>query len=165
MADLLPPGADGIGEIETNWNVGVATDSRLTEIYEFWRSRCRDGVLPSRADIDPTRLAPRLLPFLFLVEVLEDPRDFRFRLAGTHFRDITGAEATGRRIAEVFPPGFADEVRYHWDSCVERKAPKLGSGNLWVPDRNHIRWEGIVLPLSPDGDCVNMLLGAVIFRL
>src|SRR5437763_1331922 len=59
--------------------------------------------MPSRGDINPAHI-PRLLPFVFLAEVLERPRDFRYRLAGTHFREFVGIEPTGRRIAEVFPP-------------------------------------------------------------
>lgn len=119
--------------------------------------------MPSRADIDPARVPPRLLPFLCLVEVLDNPRDFRFRLAGTHFREFIGIEATWRRIAEVFPPAFCREVHYHWNSCVEHRAPKLGRGRLWVPGKSHIGWEGVVLPLSPDDDQVNMLVGGVVF--
>ena len=118
--------------------------------------------MPARSDIDPVDV-PRLLPFIFLVDVLNDPRDFRFRLAGTHFRNFAGTEVTGRLIGEVFPPEFNAEVLYHWSNCVDRQAPVVGSGKLWVPDRDHVEWEGVVLPLSPDGTSVNMLLGGVIF--
>jgi hypothetical protein len=156
---------EATGEIVANWDPSAAADPRLIEIHAHWHARCRGRPMPSRADIDPTQIPPRLLPFIFLVEVLNEPRDFRFRLAGTHFRDFTGAEATGQLIADVFPPEFCAEVRYHWNSSVDRKAPKIGAGKLWVPGKSHIGWEGIVLPLSPDGEHVNMLLGAVIFKL
>lgn len=165
MSNMPSAAVEAAAGPTTDWDAGHLADTRLSEIYQYWRSRCRDRPMPSRADIDPAQLPRRLLPFLLLVDVLEGPRDFRFRLAGTHFRDCVGIEPTGRRIAEVFPQGFCAELRYHWDSCIERRAPKIGSCKLWIPDRDYIRWEGIIMPLSPDAARVNMLLGGIVFRL
>jgi hypothetical protein len=150
------------GVIAVNWDMNAALDQRLRQIHAYWKSRCGARQMPSRSDLDPVDV-PALLPFIFLADVLNDPRDFRFRLAGTHFRDFTGIEFTGRTIGEVFPPDFNAEVLYHWSNCVERRAPVVGSGRMWVPDREHVTWEGIVLPLSPDGTTVNMLLGGGVF--
>lgn len=70
--------------IAVNWDVTAAIDQRLHQLHAYWKSRCRDRQMPSRSDIDPIDV-PTLLPCIFLVDVLNDPRDFRFRLAGTHF--------------------------------------------------------------------------------
>ena len=85
--------------------------------------------------------------------------------AGSGHPIVLVHEVAGLRISEVFPPSFNAEVHYHWSSCVDRQAPVLGSGRLWVAERNHVAWEGIVLPLSPDAASVNMLLGGAIFTL
>ena len=150
------------GAITANWDMTAAMDQRLRRIHAYWQSRCRGRQMPSRPDIDPLDVPP-LLPFIFLVDVLAEPRDFRFRLAGTHFRDSVGVEVTGRLIGDVFPPAFGAEVHYYWSECVDRLEPAVGSGKLWVPDRDYIEWTGIVLPLSPDGTSVNMLLGGAVF--
>lgn len=154
--------AETQGVITVNWDIGAAVDRRLQQIHAYWQSRCGARQMPSRSDIDPVDV-PSLLPFIFLVDVLNDPRDFRFRLAGTHFRDVTGIEFTGRLIGEVFPPAFGAEVFYHWSNCVDRAAPAVGSGRLWLPERDHVLWEGILLPLSSDGRSVNMMLGGGVF--
>lgn len=120
--------------------------------------------MPSRSEIDPVDL-PALLPHMFLVDVLDNPRDFRFRLAGTHLREFTGMEVTGRCIGEVFPSDFCAEVHYHWNRCVDCRKLAVGSGRLWLPEKSHVHWEGVVLPLSVDGFVVNMFLGGVIFML
>jgi len=159
---LDPAGSPGV--ITANWEMSAAADPRLRQIHAYWQSRCGDRRMPSRADIDPVDV-PALLPFIFLVDVLSDPRDFRFRLTGTHFRDFSGLELTGLRIGEAFPPEFAAEVHHHWSSCVDRGLPAVGSGRLWLPGRDHVGWEGVILPLSPDGASANMLLGGVIFTL
>ena len=160
----IPPfdPASAPGVITAHWDMTAAVDQRLHQLHTYWKSRCGARRMPGRSDIDPVDV-PGLLPFIFLVDVLSDPRDFRFRLAGTHFRDFAGREVTGLPIGEVFPPAFNAEVLYHWSACVDRGAPAVGSGSLWVPERDHVGWEGIVCPLSPDGTLVNMLLGGAIF--
>jgi len=148
----------------TDWDVGMAVDERLRQIHAYWDSRRRSRAMPSRGDINPAHI-PRLLPYVFLVEILRDLPDFRFRLAGTHFCDFTGMELAGRRIDAVFPPAFTEEVRYHWAGCVARRAPKIGSGRLWLPDREHVGRELTVLQLSAAGALVDMLLGAIVFKI
>lgn len=155
---------NGPGAITANWDMTGAVDQRLRQIHAYWKSRCLDRQMPARPDIDPLDVPP-LLPFIFLVDVLNGPRDFRFRLAGTHFRESVGSEVTGQLIGDVFPPAFNAEVHYYWSECVNRREPAIGSGNLWIPGRDHVRWEGIILPLSPDDATVNMLLGGAIFTI
>ena len=144
------------GLITVSWDMTVAADQRLRRIDAYWASRCRDHHLPARSDIDPLDV-PALLQFIFLVDLLDDPRDFRFRLAGTHLQDSLGIELTGRLIGEVFPPEFNAGVRYHWSECADRRAPAVGSGKLWIEGREHVEWEGVLLPLSPPNEAVNML--------
>jgi hypothetical protein len=144
------------------WDMTAAVDPRLHQLHAYWKGQCGNRRMPARSDIDPLDVSG-LLPFVFLVDVLSDPRDFRFRLAGTHFRDFVGREVTGLAIGEMFPPAFNAEVLFHWSACVDRGAPAVGSGRLWVPERDHVGWESIVCPLSPDGTSVNMLLGGAIF--
>lgn len=100
-----------------------------------------------------------LLPYVFMVDVLRS-LDFRFRLAGTHFFDATGSDPTGKLISEVFPDDYCDEVRFHWREAVEQMRPKMGSGVLWGCGRDHLRWEGLVLPLSSERGAV--LLGGFV---
>ena len=148
--------------VRVSWDPATADDPRLREIHAYWESRRGGRRMPSRAEIDPASI-PRLLPYLVLVDVLDEPRDFRFRLAGTHFGDVVGRDVTGLRIGEALPPAFHAETHYHWSNCVERRAPLVGIGRLWLPARDFIDWKGILLPLSADGASVNMILGGIVF--
>ena len=150
--------------ISVSSEISAASDRRLHELHDYWNSRIGNHPMPSRADIDPLDI-PTLLPHIFLVDILENPRDFRFRLAGTNFREFAGTEVTGRRIGEVFPPAFNAEVHHHWSKCVEEGQLAVGSGKLWIAERDHVVWEGVVLPLSRDPAQVDMLLGGVVFKL
>jgi len=148
--------------ISTDWNLGAARDARLRRLHDYWLGK-RDGrALPTRADIDPVELR-LLLAYVFLVDVIAGrPRDYRFRLAGTHIRDFAGMEVTGKRIPEVFPPAFGDEVRQHWDAAIACAAPLHCQGRLWTEDAAHLPWEGIVMPLGGPGGGVAMLFGGFV---
>jgi hypothetical protein len=151
-------------KITVDWNVGDIKDKRLSRLYAYWSKLCGDRRMPARGDFDPIDVH-ELLPNVFLIDVLNDPLDFRFRLAGTHFRELAGVEVTGKLIGEVFPPEFCSEVRIHWAAAVEQRKPLWGSGRHWLADRDYVEWQGIVLPLSPDAEVVNMLLGGSVFAL
>lgn len=148
--------------VTVSWDPADIDDPRLREIHAYWEVRRGGRPMPSRAEIDPTDI-PNLLPYVVLVDVLDEPRDFRFRLAGTHLGEAVSKEVTGLRIGEALPSAFHAETHYHWCNCIERRAPLVGRGTLWVPERDFIHWEGILLPLSADGASVDMMLGGIIF--
>jgi hypothetical protein len=150
--------------IAADWDMEKLAAPPLRELHGYWDQR-RDGrSMPARADID-IALIPTLLQYVFLVDVLDGGRDFRFRLVGTHFRDVTGQEVTGQHVAEAFPEQFGAEVRQIWGRVVEERRPVFGRGNLWIPGREHVKWEGIAMPLAEDDRTVNMLFGGVCFQL
>lgn len=148
--------------IVTEWGILNFREPVLRRLHEYWCQQRAARLMPARPDIDAAEI-PALLPYIFVIDVLEDPRDFRFRVAGTHMRETLGEELTGKHIADAFPPDFGGEVRAIWSQVVDRKAPVRGWGDLWVPGREFIKWEGVAMPLSADGETVNMLLGGVIF--
>ena len=63
--------------------------SVVRQALAYWRSKQVDSRLPSRSDIRPEEV-PRLLPYLFLVDVTRRPIGFRFRLVGTAFTEWSG---------------------------------------------------------------------------
>jgi hypothetical protein len=148
--------------IAAEWGVLNLREPVLKRIHDYWRSQCGSRALPARQDIDAAEI-PTLLPYLFVVDVMEKPRDFRFRVAGTHMRDALGDELTGRHITDAFPPEFGAEVKAIWSQVVDEREPVRGWGDLWVPGREFVKWEGLAMPLSADGESVNILLGGVIF--
>src|SRR3546814_12264962 len=77
-------------------------DPRLRVLARYWVTRCRDGLGPRRADIDPLEFPP-LLPNVILLDRIATPQGdrFRFRLAGTAVVDFAGQELTGRYLDEV----------------------------------------------------------------
>jgi hypothetical protein len=105
--------------ISADWRMETLRDSRLRKLVAQWERMRRHRVLPTRRDVDPAEFAD-ILPYVFMVDVLRDPLDFRFRLAGTNFREVAGLEVTGKRIAEVFP----DDSAARFTSIGERSSSK-----------------------------------------
>jgi hypothetical protein len=78
--------------------------------------------MPSRADMDPVELPRALLPNLFLVDVEESPRRFRYRLVGTELTAIMRRELTGRYIDEM-PLLFRKFALPAYAEVMERAGP------------------------------------------
>jgi hypothetical protein len=148
--------------IAAEWGILNFREPVLKRLYDYWRQQRGARVMPARPDIDAAEI-PGLLPYIFVIDVMEKPRDFRFRIAGTHMREALGEELTGRHIADAFPAEFGAEVKAIWSRAVDQREPVRGWGDLWVPGREFVKWEGLAAPLSADGETVNMLLGGVIF--
>jgi len=150
--------------IATDWDMETLREPLLRNLHAYWNSRRGERLMPARADIDIAKI-PTLLPYVFLIDVLDGGLDFRFRVAGTHIRDVTEDEVTGQHVAEAFPEEFGAEVRQIWSKVVDSRRPVSGRGRLWVPGREHVTWEGVAMPLAEAGGDVNMLLGGVVFNL
>lgn len=158
-------------DITSSWDMATLDVPLLLEAYLYWLVKKGDRPWPLRADIEPTEI-PRLLPNLFLVEILqrEAPMRFRIRLIGTAFRRFFRIDLTGLDVAE---DSFGDDgARFcaEWREVLERQQPR------WARIRQQARGEqaaregigsiqftGLVLPLSRDGTAADMLLGATVY--
>jgi hypothetical protein len=104
---------------------------------EFWRyaQTCRVvGGLPSRTIFDPTEIGA-LLARIWIIDVLRDPIDFRYRLAGTHIVETVGFEPTGKLFSDILAeriavdPAFLARFRFMADSGVSTW--RLGPARNW----------------------------------
>lgn len=114
--------------------------------------------MPSRADIEPAEI-PRLLPNIILIDVLRDPPNLRYRLVGTEIEAHSAqVSVTGKLITEL--PDRAPPSKV-WDNLwavAESGAPSGTTVPYVGPKRDFMTTQQIVLPLSDDGETVNMLL-------
>ena len=133
-------------------------------MYDYWYGRKRGRAMPARADLDPVDI-PAMLGKIMLIDVLGDPPRFHHRLVGTHIVEATGEDRTGRFLDRV--PFFRKHpiVLDQYRVVVETRQPLLSlepitnctNGKVHAVDR-------LLLPLSSDGQQVNMLLVYVNFQ-
>jgi len=131
------------------------------EFLDYWHGkRPPGGGFPNRAAIAPGDIV-RLLPYIFIVDVLPAPGgglDFRFRLVGTAIMDMEG-EHTGKLLSVMFPDREAYAVLW-------RQYEDAATGKVWVRQetlrwqgRDHVNYEVILAPLQDETGQVTMLIG------
>jgi hypothetical protein len=151
----------GLIDLKTNWVSPPSTASCINSLHSYWQRQKGSRTLPSKNDIRPKDLVS-YLPHVFLVDVLHEA-NFRFRLAGSQFCNVTNRKMAGELIETVFPEMFCGEVRNAWQQASDG-ATVLGRGQVWMPAKDFLQWEGIVLPLSQSGRDVDTLVGVIDFK-
>lgn len=139
--------------------------SELREVKEYWNAKRGARPMPRRADIDPFELRHHL-PFLWLVDVLPGAADFRFRLIGTAITQHLGRDSTGKTVRDVYAPLGPAVLQWALDVCtsaVRLQRPVVASGTLRPLNKEYIAFQSLHLPLSEDGERVNLLFGRIHF--
>ena len=129
-------------------------------IYDYWRSKCADGRLPSRADINPAHLKEHLPMITLMACRSSEGRDrFQCRLAGTGFWDLFNDEIQGRYIDEL-PLGDRG-VYWHriLTQITKTRRPTAGVTRPGTPQGSHLAQFWIRMPLSSNGRDVDLILG------
>ena len=100
-------------------------NSLVREFDAYWRTAAPSATLPNRTAIDPIRIGPRLLPWLFLMEVKRtgDSLDYRYRLVGTENANLVGRDATGMMASEIFHSAERSFMIESFDITVREALP------------------------------------------
>jgi hypothetical protein len=133
----------------------------LQRLYDDWERRRRGRTFPARADFDVLDLK-YMIGNLVLVDVLYDPLRFRFRLHGSRVGQRVGYDMTGKDVGQL-PPGLSALARRHFTTVVETRAPRVEIRERQIADQGIVDSEVLVLPLSHDGNCIDMLMVGVCF--
>ncbi|MFC7049421.1 PAS domain-containing protein [Emcibacter nanhaiensis] len=131
----------------------------LQKLFSYWQKIRADRKMPAKQDFNPSDV-PSLLPYITLIDVEENPRRYRTRLAGTENTRVLGFDPTGRYFEET--PQLSGAIkRFTW--LVEHKEPYLYRGSLKWSDKDFLDYYSIALPFSDDDKNVNILLFGVYY--
>ncbi len=133
----------------------------LQRLYGDWERRRRGRTFPARSDFDVLDLK-YIIGNLVLMDVLYDPLRFRFRLHGSRVGQRVGYDMTGKDVDQL-PPGLSALARRHFTTVVETRAPRVEIRERQIADEGIVDSEVLVLPLSHDGNCIDMLMVGVCF--
>lgn len=137
----------------------VTDEPRLQALYDFWDEKRAGRVMPARADFDPLELKP-WMGHLSLVETLDGGNDFLFRVHGTVLAwRLVGEDLTGRRLMEL-PYDWKEVWREEYRRVVRTRAPYAVTRKASAM-KDHVGIRKLILPLSDDGETVDMLLYGV----
>ena len=130
----------------------------LRDLRGYWLAKRKEGFAPPRSAIDPVEMKP-WLPYVALLDVVGPAPLFRVRLFGTGLVEAYGQDMTGKWMHEcdlnfVLFDLIAQMVRV----VRERRANTLRARFTKHTDGRYLDYERIALPLSNDGEHVNMIL-------
>jgi hypothetical protein len=165
MSSKGPPMTKRFPNVRFETNPQHLDHPTLAFLRDYWERKRGGRSMPSRADIKPSELKDHL-GWIIMVDVLPDAADFRYRLIGTLVTQYFGGDATGKTVSEAWAPQGEEGVqgtlaifRY----IVEKKVVLRAHGDT---DWNTIGLENfdcLYLPLSDDGETVNVVLHAFVF--
>jgi hypothetical protein len=147
----------------------VDLDVRLDEFFHYWRRVCGDRSMPRRADIDPTEIPWRLLPNLFMTDVVDGGARFRYRLIGTEAVSAIGSDPTSHYIDEInLSPGYLNYLTGLYRRVVGERLPLFSMSHYFKPGTpvgGYHATQRLMSPLSSDGVTVDIVLTCQIFTI
>ena len=133
----------------------------LRKCHDYWRSKCPPDGPPARRDIDPLEMVD-FLPNVILVNTASVVGDFTFRLFGTGVVFGFGEDRTGKRFGDLGAREKFDEAIESYWHCYRGVRP-VYLRDRPVESEQISSYSRLILPPSPDGTVVDMLLGCVEF--
>jgi hypothetical protein len=131
-------------------------DEALKRLYDYWTERCSGKRLPARRDVDPLDFG-YALGRVSLIDVVGEPRRFWYRLVSTQLTERLGYEMTGKPLEDIPDVEMRRYAERVYGAAVEKRVP-LYFRDAPVLDGNRWESEALILPLSADGEAVDMLM-------
>ena len=135
------------------------TNPKLAQLFDYWSSKRAARFAPARSDIDPIDI-PRLLPWVWLVDVIDGGNDFRGRLGGEKLVHFLGRQVTGKTLGAHSSNPFFAKVAKAFSVVVANKQPLLRpAGPTNYAHKDIVETEVLLLPLSDNGTDVTQIFG------
>ncbi len=136
----------------SGFEVSLVRSQRIRKLNAYWQAKA-GGRVPSRSVIDPVDVR-ELLPNLMMIDVVDEPPRFRYRLVGTRVVQYTGFDFTGRCLDEMIFQG-RDFMEQCYRVMLAERRPIFGHYAWLVRSRHFGQCEFGLFPLSDDGVTVN----------
>jgi hypothetical protein len=142
--------------------IAAPRDPRLVALHEYWQGKRGARAMPARTDIDPADFR-KLLPNIILCNIDASGAPTTLRLVGDEIVQFLGQNNTGREAGSGLEPHEAVIMRSLLQTVAGERAPKFRVGQVWWQQRDRFRpFEACFLPLSADGEAVNMVMFTIL---
>ncbi len=157
--------AKNVAGVRTELDPKEFTNPTLAFLRSYWDDKRGQRPMPSRSDIRPSEMKEHL-GWILLLDVLDGGEDFRFRTVGTRVSEYFLMDGTGKTLREAFvsygEAAVAAVLATH--RKVAREAVVLRAhGGADLFGRAFLDFDALYLPLSEDGQTVNMILSGFTF--
>ncbi len=137
-------------------------DSRLLGLFHYWHGKCQGRVMPARRDIDPIEMR-QWLGNLLLVDFPPDPLQYRIRLDGVNLVQFYNSSREGKGVEVMTSEEERRIVLPQYMTVLENKQPAYYESEFVTSEGIVTSQRKLLLPLSEDGQRVNMVLGGIYF--
>lgn len=130
-------------------------------LHAIWQKLTGDRLAPKRDEFTLAHIRT-LAPWIWTIDVIDDGRDFRFRLAGDRIIQFMQKRYAGAVLSELPRNPFFVRMHTILSHCVTAKRPvAAGPYRSVYENKDHLEMEVVVLPLSDDGETVTGLMGVM----
>lgn len=159
-----PVGAIGpLEDVRTGTDPAIVSNPKIKAFHAYWRSRCRDGRLPAREDMDPLDMAPYLANTI-LLRVHRNPLDFEYRIIGENIIAQLG-NLKGQRVKAAALINLSSSAYVNYATVAESGQPQFLEGTATTAfrkDRTYVM-SRVHCPLAADGRQVDHIITCVFF--
>jgi len=141
-------------------DIAAIRDPLLHQAMAVWNEHKGAARFPLREAMTPRAMAP-FLRNIVLVRVLEDGKDYEFRIVGDAIVQVQGGAFQGLTLTEIDAklPGYGASLRPLYDQLVAAGEPQAYRGH--VPDgpvKRAFSHETLLLPLGTDAAVDHILV-------
>jgi hypothetical protein len=134
---------------------------QLRFLMEYWGDLAGARPMPQTRQIDAVEMRPAL-GHVNLLDVIEQGRDFRYRVFGSAIAAVAGFDMTGRHASALRARSEVVEFALAiYRAVVERREPLLTEHG--PPSTvSSVAWHSLILPLADAGGAVARLLAGAV---
>lgn len=150
-------------EIRLNSAIPEDAHDDIQALYQYWCGLTKNCEMPGRQHFDPLDI-PQLLPNIWLIEVHREPLRFWRRVVGSRIEEFAGRNLTKGWVAERLGEERLSGVYENLTKVVESSQPSWRRGKSMICfEKDFTDLERLYLPMSSDGETVDMILAMTIF--
>ena len=133
---------------------------------DYWRRLKGDRSYPARKDMMPREMSP-LLRNIVLIRLVDDGKDYEYRIVGDAHVISHGFSMQGLRVSDVdkFSPGYGPVLKSLYDYAVRRRGAYAFRG--WTErgekHKKYIYSESVFMPLGPDEATIDHVLNFAVY--
>jgi hypothetical protein len=156
-----------LDKVGTEINPVSLENETLAFLLDYWNAKRGTRAMPSRGDLKASEMKEHL-GWVMLVEAMPDLAEFRYKLIGTLVTQYFLGDSTGKTVSQAFkrterPEVSAKAVRAMFGKCARDRVIVHCFGDAGWIGQGYESFNCICLPLSDDGEHVNMILHAFVF--
>jgi hypothetical protein len=132
---------------------------RLMVLFKVWQELAGARIAPKKSEITPAKLR-NIMTSVWVMDVVGDAEDFRFRFAGDRIVQFMGRRYGGSLLSEHRDNPFFAGMQLTLAHCATTKAPlAIGPMRSTYENREYLEVEVAALPLSEDGVKIDAICG------